>query len=405
MLLKLLFEIIKKDLEQTRRNPSPTFSINIVFHICRGGDLTQTVDRMAATNKFLVEDPTMDHWTGKRFFKYPNEAQIVPVRQVPPGHLMEMIGFNVQTQFVGMRPLGSRNVQHGLHFVLQGCFYNLMVYLGITSYVGGEVMTSIQNEGITSRMYLNFVDLMNKTNSFRGLRPFAPTSQFVVERLPIVLIIQPAIQPAPVDPNNGISKLLHAMLAISQKFITTMSPGVIPPAHAILVKLMHRRRDEDLVNTEELGHWVAFTIDPTDIIQAHAQNAQFVPWRFVDPQGLSIQTEQQPNGSLLSYTVPMSFKPLRTLDEMRILLNEFSPKFSHIDLFYVALPASEVPQGLSFSPDAMMNSVIPRLGGKHRKTKKHLKKCKSKSTKRKGSKGSKGSKRVKHNKRSKRINP
>ena len=377
---RLLFDLIKKDLEA---NPiQPECQINIVFHVCRTGTPHNLTD---ITNKFVISDGNDTTFKGRArpLYKYPNGAQIVHVGQVP-NYVMEMIGFNVPNQLVSMRPLGSRDVQRGLHFVLQGCFYNLMVYLGITSQNGGEVLTSIQNEGITSRMFLNFVDLMNKQRSVQFLRQFDPvTSPFIVERLPIY-----PIQQAEIDFNNGISKLLHVMLAISEKFITIMTHGGHPPAHAILVKLLHRRREgEDRVHADELGHWVAFTIDPTDIIQAHAQNAQFVPWRFVDPQGLSIHTEQQPDGSFLSYTVPMSFKRLQTLG---ISLNEFCTKFSHIDLFYVALPPGQEPQGLQFPPQQITNSIAPRLGGKHRKTKKH---CKSKR-----------SKRVKHNKRSNQSN-
>ena len=82
---RLLFEIMKKDLEQTRRTTSLPFSVNIVFHICRGGNLSQTFDHMAATNKFLVEDTAMGVFRRNRFFKYPDGAQIVHVSQVP-GH-------------------------------------------------------------------------------------------------------------------------------------------------------------------------------------------------------------------------------------------------------------------------------------------------------------------------------
>jgi hypothetical protein len=381
---RLLFEIMKKNLEQTRRTTSLPFSVNIVFHICRGGDLTQTFDHMAATNKFLVQDTTMEVFMRNRFFKYPDGAQIVRVSQVP-NHVMEMIGFNLSAQFVHMHPLGSRHVRHGLHFVLQGCFYNLMVYLGIISHVGGEVMTSIQNKGINSRMFLNFVDLMNRRRSFAGLRHFdQATCPFIVERLPIALI-QPD---AALVHSNGISKLLHVMIDTSEKFITTMSRGERPPPHAILVKLFHRRRgerSEQLVNEEELGHWVAFILDPNDSAPrvphefTHYQRAiAIAPWRFVDPQGLSIRTEHQPDGTPFSYTVPMSFKLLRTLDELCTSLNEFEPKFSHIDLFYIAMPPDQVPQGFTLPSGEITNSGVP-LGGKRRRTKKHLKKSKSKS--------------------------
>jgi hypothetical protein len=247
-------------------------------------------------------------------------------------------------------------------------------------------MTSIQNKGITSRMFLNFVDLMNRHRSFAGLRHFDPaTSPFIVERLPIALI-QPD---AALVRSNGISKLLHVMIATSEKFITTMAQGARPLPHAILVKLMHRRQREELVNTEELGHWVAFIIDPNDSalrelpreFTPYQRAIAIAPWRFVDPQGLSIQTEQQPGTPPFSYTVPMSFKLLRTLDELCISLNEFEPKFSHIDLFYIAMPPGQVPQGFTLSSGEITNSGAP-LGGKRRRTKKHLKhlkKSKSKS--------------------------
>ena len=378
---RLLFRLMKQDLNA---NPiHPECQINVVFHVCRTGKPHDLAD---ITNKCVIFDKNDASFMGRArpLYKYPNEAHIVLVSQLQPDYVMEMIGFNVPNPNADMRPLGSRDVQNGLHFVFQGCFYNLMVYLGIISPDGGEVLTSIQNEGITSRMFLNFVGSINKHRSFVGLRHFNPvTSPFVVERLPIVLI-EPDIQ---LVPTNGISKLLHVMLGISSKYIAIMQQGGRPPVHALLVKLFHRRGDE-LVHAEEVGHWVSFTIHPEDLNVAHL----YAPWRFVDPQGLSTQTVIR-SGTKYSYTVPMSFKPLRTLNEMCSTLNEFVEKFSHIDLFYIALPPGEVPHSFTLSLAEVTHSGIPLPNGG--KTKKRLNKRKTK-TKTK----SKSKSKSKHDKRS-----
>jgi|LakMenEpi03Aug12_release.lakeMendotaPanAssembly.Ray.scaffolds.fasta_scaffold104695_2 hypothetical protein len=368
---RLLFKLIYEDLEA---NPiQSACEINIVYHVCRTG--SQQYDLADIVDKFVTYDgDDFGHMGRARpLYKYPNEARIVRVADLPPNYVMEMIGFNVPNQAVGMLPLGSRHVRHGLHFVLQGCFYNLMVYLGIISHRGGEILTSIQNEGITSKMFLNFVGLMNeRRNGFTGLRPFDPsTSSFVVERLPIDLI-----QHAALVPTNGISKLLHVMIEISKIYQANMAQGRTPPPppHAILVKLFHRRHREELVHEEQLGHWVAFVIDPNDFAQG-----VFPPWRFVDPQGLSIHTEHPPVGTPFSYTVPMSFKNLRSLDEMCLTLNEFVGKFSHIDLFYIALPPGQPPHSFTLPPDQVTNSVMPKGGKTKKRLNKRLKKSKSKS--------------------------
>jgi len=363
-----LFKFINQDLEA---NPiQPACEINIVYHVCRTGshDLADIV------NKFVTYDRTDFTFSGRErpLYKYPNEAQIFKVADLPPNYIMEMIGFNVPNQAVDMRPLGSRHVRHGLHFVLQGCFYNLMVYLGIISPRGGEILTSIQNEGITSKMFLNFVRLMNEHRSFAGLRHFDPlTSPFVVERLPIELIQNVAIVPT-----NGISKLLHVMIEITKIYLANMAQGRTPPPppHAILVKLFHRRHGEELVHEEQLGHWVAFVIDPNDFAPG-----VFPPWRFVDPQSLSIHTELLPDGTPFSYTVPMSFKNLRSLDEMCLTLNEFVRNFSHIDLFYIALPPGQPPHSFTLPPTQVTNSGIPKGGKTKKRLNKRLKKSKTKS--------------------------
>jgi hypothetical protein len=388
---RLLFDLIKKDLEA---NPiPPECETNIVYHVCRTGRADHLAEMI---NKFVildVHDISPAKGNMRSLYKYPNGAQIGRVADLPSNYVMEMIGFNV-TPNVGMHPLGSRHVRHGLHFVLQGCFYNLMVYLGITTPNGGEILTSIQNEGITSRMFLNFVDLMNKNGSFPGLRQFHPaTSSFVLERLSIVAI-NPDIE---LVPTNGISKLLHVMLQISIKYRECMDRGERPPVHALLVKLFHKRRAEELVHTEEVGHWVAFTIHPEDLDEALVRESeigrsssttpvQFIisraPWRYVDPQSLSMQTVTLAGGAKYSYTVPMSFKKLQTLDEVCSTLNEFVEKFSHIDLFYIALPPGHVPHSFTLPSNQVTHSGIPRGapdGGKHRRTKKHLKKSKTKS--------------------------
>ena len=383
---RLLFDLIKTDLEA---NPiHPDCQINIVYHVCRTGKQVYCV-----TNKFVTFDEHDFSFIGRArpLYKYPNEANIVIVSQVPSDYVMEMIGFNVQHQAIGMQPLGSRNVQHGLHFVLQGCFYNLMVYLGIISHDEGEVLTSIQNEGITSRMFLNFVDLMNTRRSFAGLRQFdRDTSPFIVERLPIDVIRQLRI-----DPNNGISKLLHVMISMSSTFANARKNI----AHVIFAKLMHKRRDDTLVNTEEVGHWVAFVIDPNDVDVTRCVLSkendyrwaiETAPWRFVDPQSLSTHTETQSDGSSFSYTVPMSSKPLRTLDELIVLLNGFSPKFSHIDLFYIAIPPGQGVQDVCLNPPQVTNSCMPRHGGKTNKRLNQLK-PKPKTKRSTGSTGSTGS--------------
>jgi hypothetical protein len=79
-------------------------------------------------------------------------------------------------------------------------------------------------------------------------------------------------------------------------------------------------------------------------------------------------------------------------------LNEFEAKFSHIDLFYIALPREHVQfaQGLTLNPRDVLNGIIPR-GGKHRRTKKHLNKHMHKTNTK-----SKRAKRAKHSKRAKR---
>ena len=171
------------------------------------------------------------------------------------------------------------------------------------------------------------------------------------------------------------------------------------------------------MDTEEVGHWVAFTIHPEDLNDAHVRESEFglpssttpvqfiisrAPWRYVDPQSLSTQTVTLVGGAKYSYTVPMSFKNLRTLDEVCLTLNEFVEKFSHIDLFYIALPPGHEPHSFTLPPNQVTHSLIPRGapdGGKHRRTKKHLKKSKTKSKTK-----SKPKSKTKHAKCSKRSN-
>ena len=349
-----LFGILREKLRAIRQTHTTPFSVNTLFHCCRTGPQAALLPHLLK----VVErhDIVQSAAITSRLYQYPTGAVVrtaVEIHQISPTAVVEMFAIQIASQPDYMVPLGHRG-PGGLHFFRQGCFYNMLVYLGIINHVQGDIMTSIQNRGITSKMFLNF---MNQ------IRPIDGTHAYMVEHLPIAHM-QPSIQ---FDAANGLSKLLYTMLALSHHYQLTG----FPLAHAIIVKLYFPEGSEQ-------GHWVTFTLDRSDIRAAAAAGARqwsqdptdaisligATPWRYVDPQALSIQRNPM---TQLSETVPMAFQRLNSLDEMCTLLNSFVGRYGALDLFYIALPEGAPQSFLRFDPAQLMGSTYtPPSGGKPR---------------------------------------
>jgi hypothetical protein len=348
-----LFGIVREKLRIIRQTHTNPFTVNTLFHSCRTGVQTASLPQLVE----VVERHDIAQSTAvpAMLYQYPTGAVVrtaAEARQISPTAVVEMFAIQIATQPDNMVPLGHRGTG-GLHFTRQGCFYNMLVYLGIINHSQGDIMTSIQNRGITSRMFLNF---MNK------IRPIAGHHAYMVEHLPITHI-HPSIQ---LDVANGLSKLLHTMIALSHHYQVTG----LASAHAIIVKLYFPGSDQ--------GHWITFTLDRNDINAAAAGGRQWsrdptdaisligaTPWRYVDPQALSIQRNPMTH---VAETVPMAFQRLNSLDEMCTLLNSFVGRYGALDLFYTALPAGTQQSFLRFDPAQLMSSTYtPHSGGKPRR--------------------------------------
>jgi len=90
------------------------------------------------------------------------------------------------------------------------------------------------------------------------------------------------------------------------------------------------------------------------------------PWRYVDPQALSIQRDLATG---VAQTVPMAFQRLNSLNEMCTLLNSFVGKYGALDLFYIALTEEAEQSFLRFDPAQLMATTYlpPPSGGKPRR--------------------------------------
>ena len=349
-----VFSIVREKLRAIREIHTNPFTVNTLFHCCRVGHQLSVLPQLL--EEVIRHDIAQAAAVTYRLYKYPTGAVVctaVEACQRHPTLVVEMFAIQIATQPNNMVPLGHR--PGGLYFTRQGCFYNMLVYLGIINHAEGDLMTSIQNRGITSRMFLNF---MNK------IRPIYGHYTYMVERLPITPI-QPSIQ---LDVTNGLSKLLHTMIELSHHY--QLNPR-LTSAHAIIVKLYFPMT--------ELGHWVTFTLDRSDINAAAgyrrhwSQNRDDVvslisatPWRYVDPQALSIQRDPV---TRVAQTVPMAFQMLNSLDEMCTLLNSFVGRYGALDLFYIALTEGAEQSFLRFAPAHLMATTYlpPPSGGKPRR--------------------------------------
>ena len=348
-----VFSIVREKLRAIREIHTNPFTVNTLFHCCRVGHQLSVLPKLLV--EVIRDDIAQAAAVPHMLYKYPTGAVVCTAVEAChryPTLVVEMFAIQIATQPDNMMPLGHR--PGGLYFTRQGCFYNMLVYLGIINHSEGDLMTSIQNRGITSRMFLNF---MNK------IRPINGHHTYMIEHLPITLI-QHNIQ---LDVNNGLSKLLHTMIELSHHYQFTG----LASAHAIIVKLY-------FPGGSEQGHWVTFTLDRNDIDAAAAGGRHWsqdrndvvslisaTPWRYVDPQALSIQRDPATG---VAQTVPMAFQRLNSLDEMCTLLNSFVGRYGAIDLFYIALTEEADQSFLRLDPAHLMNTTyLPHSGGKPRR--------------------------------------
>ena len=345
-----LFGILKEKLVAIKSaNALATgFEINTLIYACRSGfQASPPLTLLELVERPIDEIPAVPN----QLFKYPTGAKIID--SVPPNAVVEMFTIGITSQTNVMDPLGYRRETGGLHFTSQGCFYNMLVYLQIIDRAQGEIMTSIQDEGVSSNLCINLLE-----RRYQIQTPHA----YMVERLDIK-----SMDNTRYDPTNGISKLLHIMLLFSQLY---HAGPQYTEGHAIMLKLYFRNRPD-------LGHWVAFTIHREDLLpyepaipnnlyddEALIRASQ---WRLVDPQGLSINSI---GGQLI--TIPMAFKKFNSLSELMLELNSFATRYGSMDLFYVVLPADSPQYGVRFEPLAITDAYIPRGGLKRfMKTKKN----------------------------------
>ena len=365
-----LFGILKEKLVAIKSANAldPGFEVNTLFFACRSGvQASPPLTLLERVERSISEIQAIPN----QLFKYPTGATIIDY--VPPNAVVEMFTIAIKSQTNAMDPLGYRRETGGLHFTSQGCFYNMLVYLQIIDPEQGEIMTSIQDEGVSSNLCINLLE-----RRYQIQIPHA----YIVEHLRIKPITR-----VDYDLTNGISKLLKTMLLFSQLY---HAGPQYTEGHAIMLKLYFRNRPD-------LGHWVAFTIHRDDLLpyapaipnnlydeEALIRASQ---WRLVDPQGLSINSI---GGQLI--TIPLAFKKFNNLSELMLEFNSFATRYGSMDLFYVALPAGTPQYGVRFDPSAITAAYIPRGGLKRfMKTKKNRNK-KNKMNKLNKTKNRKGNK-------------
>lgn len=346
-----LFGILKEKLVAIKSANAldPGFEVNTLFFACRSG--VQTSPQLTLLERVERSDLREVQAIPHQLYKYPTGANIIDY--VPPNAVVEMFTIGITSQTNVMDPLGYRRETGGLHFTSQGCFYNMLVYLQIIDPAQGEIMTSIQDEGVSSNLCINLLERRYQIQT---------PHDYIVERLDIK-----SMDNTLYDPTNGISKLLHTMLQLSQLY---HAGPQYTQGHAIMLKLYFKNSD--------LGHWVAFTIHREDLLpyapaipnnlyddeEALIRASQ---WRLVDPQGLSINSI----GRHL-ITIPMAFKKFNSLSELMLELNSFATRYGRMDLFYVVLPAGSPQYGVRFEPSEIKHAYIPRGGLKRfMKTKKN----------------------------------
>ena len=178
-----------------------------------------------------------------------------------------------------------------LHVTTQGCLYNLLTYYGIFNELQGNIMTSMQSEGVTTRQFIN---LMNKHDQINML----PPHNYAVTRLP---------------PNNAFMYLLTQVF----KSIEDVSrqhqkdyQARDQNTYALFIKLYPLNYIPRTTEHSEIGHWVSISYSQMD------------GWRYIDPQALSYFSREQQqfmpvtHFSLTETTLPEAFRRINTGVEM-----------------------------------------------------------------------------------------
>ena len=328
-----LFNLISKnlkDIKSSESHPGHQFSVNTVFHCCRTGfndmpqiPLLELVSRPVRGSIFRREEDV---------YLPPPAATIVS--GISSSHDVQMFVRHVTIQHVTMSPLLHR--PGGLHVSTQGCLFNLLSYYGIIDGRSANIMTAMQSEGVTVRQFINLMQRHHPLDT----RQYA----YAVERLPVL---------------DGLIKLMQNMVEMQAMYRTNSKDF----SYALFIKLYTLNYKPGTEELSEIGHWVSFSIDGPEAGAAIAGSGN-IPWRFVDPQGLSIS-----HNPVTGYqtTTPMAAELLDDEAKIYARMNRLAQSYQAVDLIYVVRSSRDLPPA-GFGP---FFKITPRkMGGMRIKNKK-----------------------------------
>ena len=352
-----LFGLINKDLkdliyaQQDQHKPTD-FTCNIVFHCCRTGGAYRHPLTLFKQIRFGE--------SGTPVYACPPDVALV--KHLPPGSVVQMFVRHMTRPLETMPPLLQRNIVGGVHVNTQGCLYNVLTYLGIITPDEGNILTAMQSVGVTSQTFINLMQTQTPL-------PLDKYGYAIERHFPII---------------GGLRRLRVLMTGMEQTYRDY--PGHFH-SYAVFVKLYWLQYKPNTQIVSDNGHWCLLTINDTQTYDAISRNG-FIPWRFVDPQGLSVRVDPATGARM---TVPMTFHALNDQAAMDAKFNELDNKFQAIDLFFVVKSVDATP--VSFG------AIVPdlKLGGKQRNTKNKTKKnAKKNKTKRKCNKNKNKNKMTKY---------
>ena len=271
-----LFNFILKDLK-TIKNTVREVNANIMFFCCR--------EQSSENHPIPILDTvTVDGMVP--FYKLPTDATVFQTTGANGIMFMKII------PFVNERMNPMLFFQGGVHITIQGCLYNLLTYYNILTEKDGNILTSMQSEGVTARQFINIMDQHGK---LIGEKPHT----YMVERLLIKI---------------GVDRLLNVIITIENMVRARPDPDTL--TYAIFVKLYPLNYKPRTQEYSEIGHWVSFSFS-----KEHG-------CRFVDPQTLSLNSPQ-------GMTVSKTHEQLDSLEKLTHLLKYFFSNYQAIDFIYV----------------------------------------------------------------------